>query len=128
MLRQGPIPVFVHGLIEYAAALFLVVAPFVLGFDSGVARAVAILAGVVMLFVTATSALPTSLIKEISIPVHLALDFVLALVLVAAPFLFRFSDDGTATALFVALGLAHLLVTIATRFLPPRERAPIAGR
>jgi hypothetical protein len=46
-------------------------------------------------------------------------------VLIAAPFLFGFSDESGPTALFIILGVAHLLVTIGTRFKPPR---PLAGR
>lgn len=123
MLRAGPIPAFVHGVIEYLAAAVFIVGPFVLGFDSGVGKAVSIVVGLVILIVTATSELPTSLIKEIPVAVHIALDFVLAIFLIAAPFLFRFTDDTKATALFVTLGIAHLLITIGTRFLPARAAA-----
>lgn len=123
MLRAGPIPAFVHGVIEYLAAAVFIVGPFVLGFDSGVGKAVSIVVGLVILIVTATSELPTSLIKEIPVAVHIALDFVLAIFLIAAPFLFRFTDDTKATALFVTLGIAHLLITIGTRFLPARLAA-----
>lgn len=128
MLRQGPIPAFVHGVIEYLAAAVFIVGPFVLGFDSGVGKAVSIVVGLVILVVTATSELPTSLIKEIPVAVHIALDFVLAIFLIAAPFLFRFTDDTKATALFVTLGIAHLLITIGTRFLPARVAAGGAAR
>ena len=44
------------------------------------------------------------------------LDFLLAVVLIASPFLLGFSGDGTATAFFIVLGVVHLLLTIATRF------------
>ena len=68
MFKQGPVPAFVHGVIEYlAGALFI-----------------------------------------------------------AAPFLFAFDDDGTATAFFIVTGIVYLLVTIATRFIrepkKPRRR------
>ena len=48
------------------------------------------------------------------------LDLVLAVFLIAAPFLFSFSDEGVATAFFIVLGVVHLLLTIGTRFLPDR--------
>jgi hypothetical protein len=54
---------------------------------------------------------------------HAILDYAMAAVLIAAPFLFGFSDDGTATAFFIVLGVVHLLLTIATRFVS-EERAP----
>ena len=122
MFKQGPIPAFVHGLLEYAAGALLIAAPFLLGFDSDTATAVAIVAGVLILVLTASTALSTGLIKSIPVHAHVILDYVLAAALIAAPFLFGFSDDGTALAFFIVLGVVHLLVTIATRFI--REPAP----
>ena len=65
MFKKGPVPAFVHGVIEYLAGALLIAAPFVFGFD----------------------------------------------------------DDGSAAAFFIVLGVAHLLLTIATRFI----KAPKAG-
>ena len=126
MFRQGPIPAFVHGLIEYAAGVLLIAAPFLFSFDDGSATAVSIIAGVVVLVITASTAMSTGLIKSIPVQAHVMMDYVLAAVLIASPFLFGFSDDGTATAFFIILGVVHLLVTIGTRFIgeeqPPRRR------
>jgi hypothetical protein len=123
MLRQGPIPRFVHGLIEYVAAVLLIVAPFVLGFKSDAAFALSLVAGVFVLVVAASTDGPTSLVDSIPIAAHLLLDFALAAVLIAAPFLFSFSDESAPTAFFLVLGLAHLLMTIGTRFKPARGLA-----
>ena len=129
MFKQGPVPAFVHGLIEYVAAIVFIAAPFVLDFDSDNATAVAIVAGVLILIVAASTAMATGLIKSIPVQAHVVLDYVLAILLIAAPFLFGFSDDGTATAFFIVLGVVHLLLTIATRFVSeerprrPREAA-----
>lgn len=117
MFRQGPIPAFVHGLIEYAAGALLVAAPFLFAFDSDTATAVSIVAGVAVLIIAASTAMSTGLIKSIPVPAHVILDYALAILLIASPFLFGFDDDGTATAFFIVLGVAHLLITIATRFL-----------
>jgi hypothetical protein len=126
MFKQGPIPAFVHGVIEYLAAALFIAAPFLLSFDNDTATAVSIVVGVVILIVTASTALPTGLIKSIPVQAHAVIDFLLAAVLIASPFLFGFSDDGTATAFFIILGVVHLLLTIATRFVseerPPRRR------
>jgi hypothetical protein len=77
---------------------------------------------VVVLMITASTAIPTGLIKSIPVPAHVVLDFLLGVLLIAVPFLFGFSDDGTATPFFIVFGVVHLLVTIATRFL--RDEAP----
>jgi hypothetical protein len=116
MLRQGPIPLFLHGVIEYVAAALLVAAPFLFGFDDAGATATSIVLGVVVLVVTASSALPTGIVDSIPLGVHVVVDYLLGALLIAAPFLFGFSDVGGATAFFILLGIAHLLVTIATRF------------
>ena len=121
MLREGPIPRFVHGLIEYGAGVLLVVAPFVFGFDSGTAVAVSVVLGVLVIAVAASTAGPTSLVNQIPLPAHVALDYVLAAVLIAMPFIGSFSHESAPTAFFIALGVTHLLVTIGTRFRRPRE-------
>jgi hypothetical protein len=118
VLRQGLVPPFAHGLLEYGAGVLLVAAPFLLGFDSDAATAIAIIAGLGVLVLAAATATSTGLAKVIPLGVHVLLDLAVVAVLVAAPFLFGFSDDGAATAFFIVLGVWHLLLTIATRFKP----------
>lgn len=118
MLREGPIPRFVHGMIEYVAAVALLAGPFVLAFEAGAAVAASLIAGVVVLVVAACTDGPTSLVNQIPIPVHFTLDWLLALALIAVPFAAGFSDETEPTAFFIALGVLHLLVTIGTRFRP----------
>ena len=129
MFKQGPVPAFVHGVIEYLAGALFIATPFLFSFDDDTATAVSIVAGVVILVVTASTALPTGLIKSIPVQAHAILDFAMAAAIIAAPFLFGFSDDGTATAFFIVLGVVHLLLTIATRFVSeaPRRRPRQAG-
>jgi hypothetical protein len=130
MFKQGPVPAFVHGLVEYAAAILFIAAPFLFGFDDDTATAVSIIAGVLILIVAASTAMSTGLIKSIPVQAHVVLDYILAILLIASPFLFGFSDDGTATAFFIVLGVLHLLLTIATRFIRderPRRRADAAA-
>lgn len=127
MMKDGPIPLFVHGLIEYAAGVLLVVAPFVLGFDSGAATAVSIALGVLIIAAAASTDGPTSLVNQLPRPAHVALDYVLVALLIAMPFLAGFSDETRPTALFIALGVVHLLVTIGTRFRSSGEETPASA-
>ncbi|MGI8595930.1 MAG: hypothetical protein ACR2LY_01405, partial [Thermoleophilaceae bacterium] len=61
---------------------------------------------------------------------------ILAAFLIAAPFLFGFNTESAPLAVFLVMGVAHLLITIATRFRVPREAetlgegapVPSAGR
>lgn len=120
MLRQGLIPPFAHGLLEYGAGVLLLVAPFLFGFDSDAATAISIVVGLAVLVLAASTAGPTGLAKVIPLGVpHVLLDLAVVAVLVASPFLFGFSGDGAPTAFFMVLGVWHLLLTIATRFKPP---------
>jgi len=127
-MRDGPIPFFAHGVIEYVAAALLIVAPFVLDFDSGTATALSIVIGVVILIIAAATDGPTSLVDQIPRSAHVALDYVLVVVLIAVPFLAGFSDETAPTVLFIVLGVAHLLVTIGTRFRPADAAPPPEAR
>ncbi len=129
MIRNGPLPLLVHSAIEYVAALLLIVAPFLIGFtDTGAATAVSIVAGVLVLVIAASTDWTLSLTRAIALPAHALLDFTLAGLLIASPFIFGFSDRSNPTAFFIALGVAHLLLTLATRFGPRADRAARRGR
>lgn len=119
MLRDGPIPRAIHGIIEYVAGALFVAAPFLFDYDSGYAVGVSIAVGVLLLVMAAATVGPTSLINSIQVTVHAAVDYALAVFLIAAPFIFRFNDEGAPTALFIIVGVLHLLVTIGTKFKEP---------
>ncbi|MDQ3645159.1 MAG: hypothetical protein M3356_06615 [Actinomycetota bacterium] len=125
-MRDGPIPLLAHGVIEYLAAAALIVAPFLLDFDSGAATALSIVIGVVILAIAAATEGPTSLVNQIPRPAHVALDYVLVVVLIALPFLAGFSGETAPTVMFIVLGVAHLLITIGTRFRTDAEASPRA--
>ena len=128
MLSQGPLPVALHGVLEYLAGGLLIAAPFLLDFEAGAAIAASIVTGLIVLFLAATTSGPTSLVNQIPVPAHVVADYVLAAVLVAAPFIFAFSGETAPTAFFIGLGVAHLLVTVATRFVKARGgESPVAG-
>ena len=115
LLSEGPIPVVVHGAIEYAAGILFIVAPLLFD-DFEDALALSIVLGIVILLIAATTSGPTGLVNGLSLTVHVVLDYVLAVVLIAAPFIFGFSDQLTPTVFFIALGVVHLLLTVGTRF------------
>jgi hypothetical protein len=125
VFKQGPVPAFVHGVIEYLAALLFIAAPFIFSFKEDVATAVSLIVGVILLIIAASTAWRTGLISSIPVQAHVMLDYVLAIFLIAAPFILGFSGDGTAAAFFIVVGVIHLLLTIATRFVvderPARE-------
>jgi len=127
MFKRGPIPPFVHGVLDYLLAGLLIAAPFLLGFDADAATALSIAAGVAVLMLGAFTAWTTGIVKSIPPVAHAMLDYIIAALLIALPFLAGFSDDGGAAAFFVIVGVAGLLLTIATRF-TPEVGSPDAGR
>jgi hypothetical protein len=122
VFKQGPVPAFVHGIVEYLAAILLIAAPFLFDFTEDAAVAVSLVVGVVLLIIAACTHWQTGLIDTISVHAHAMLDYLLAIFLIASPFIFGFDDDGTAVAFFIVAGVLYLLLTIATRFV--REEQP----
>ena len=116
MMRDGPIPFFAHGIIEYLGGALFVALPFLLGYDSGAATALSIVIGVGLIAIAASTDGPTSLVNTIPRSAHVALDYVLAAVLIGLPFLAGFSSETAPTVVFIAVGVLHLLITIGTRF------------
>jgi hypothetical protein len=116
MIKQGPIPAFVHGLFEYFAGIALIALPLILNYKSGSATAASIVLGVLLLALTASTSWSTSLVNSVPLPVHILLDYALAAVLIASPFLFSFSSETKPTVVFIAAGVIQLLFSIATRY------------
>ena len=111
---------FIHGVLEYAAGVVFIAAPFVLDFDSSAATALSVVVGVLVLAIAASTNSPTGLARVVAVEIHAVVDFALAVLLIAAPFLFGFRDEGAPTAFFIVVGVVHLLLTIATRYREPR--------
>src|SRR5689334_6066357 len=112
-----------HGALDYLVAAVLVGAPFILRFAAvSVASAVIAVAAGIALFayslLTAYSAGGRALIP---FGVHLVLDAMVALALLAAPFLFGFI--ATPRTLFVAIGVGVLAVVACTRVQEERAHA-----
>ena len=115
-MRDGPIPLFAHGMIEYVGGALFIALPFLLAYDSGAAVALSIVIGVGMIAIAASTDGPTSLVNQIPRAAHVALDYVIAIVLIGLPFLAGFSSETTPTVVFIVVGVLHLLITIGTRF------------
>jgi hypothetical protein len=118
MFKKGPIPPFVHGVLDYGLAALLIAAPFLFAFTADAATAVGVVAGVVVLVIASCTAWTAGIIKSIPVPAHAMLDLALAALLIASPFLFGFTDDDSATPFFIVAGVVELLLAIATRYTP----------
>ncbi|MEA2411891.1 MAG: hypothetical protein QOC77_2452 [Thermoleophilaceae bacterium] len=125
MVKQGPIPAFLHSLIEYIAGVALIAAPLLLDYKSGAAKAASIILGVLVLFLVATTTSKLSLINQVPLSMHIVFDYVIAAVMIASPFLFGFSGESTPTGVFIGGGVVWLLLSIGTRY--RKEEVPQRG-
>jgi hypothetical protein len=116
VFREGPFPKFLHGLAEYVVGGLLIALPLVLNYRSGAATAASIVIGILMIGIAASTDWGLSLNNQIPKPTHFALDFVLAAAMIASPFLFGFSSESKPTAILIAAGVLHILLTIGTHF------------
>lgn len=116
MLRDGPIPRFVHGILEYALGVLFIAAPFLFDFDSGAATGMSVAVGVLILILAAASEGPVSLVNQLPVLLHVAMIYLLSIFLIAAPFLLAFSDEVPPRNFFIISGVLLLLITIGTRF------------
>lgn len=110
------VPWVVHTAIEYVAALLLIAAPFLFGFERDTATWTSIALGVVVLLVAVLTRGPLGVTKSLAASAHATLDYVLAVVLVLVPFVLGFAGDTAAVTFFVLLGVAHAGLSLLTRF------------
>jgi hypothetical protein len=111
------IPTRVHGMLDYASGLLLIVAPYLFGFADGTAAQYvpqAIGAGILLMSLVTDYEL--SLAKLVPMPVHLGVDVAGGLLLAASPWLFGFADRVYWPHLI--LGLAEIGAGLMTRTAP----------
>jgi hypothetical protein len=115
-LRRGSVPLFVHGLLEYAVGVLSIAAPFLFSFDSDTAEVLSILLGAGILVLAVMTEYPTGVVRSLPIDSHIVLDYVLSLFLIVSPFIFGFSGNAAETAYFLVVGVGLLLLTVTTRY------------
>lgn len=94
----------VHGILDYGTILLFALAPTIFGFEGMYATMCYVLAGG-YLVVTLLTDFPLGIAHVIPFPVHGGLELVSGLALLAAPFLFGFSDlNETARNFFMIMG------------------------
>lgn len=117
------VPWVLHSAVEYAAAVLFLLAPFLFGFDDATAKWTSIALGLVVLLVAVISRGRLGVTQSLPTSAHATLDYVLAFVLVLAPFVLGFADDEAAVTFFVLLGVTHGVLSLLTSC-PLREGEP----
>jgi hypothetical protein len=121
------IPWILHELIEYIAGVFLILAPFLFfGEGQGVGEGLDtaafplfIAVGVVLVALQLLSHGKASVAELLPMRVHATLDYLVAIFLILSPFLFGLtaeSEPQAALLVPILLGVAHLVITLLTRF------------
>lgn len=105
------IPSKFHGALDYAVAATLIAAPLLLGFE-GVAKYLALVGGIGLLVYSLITDYSLSVRNVLSFKAHLVLDFIAALALSAAPFIFGFS--GLEKAFYLVIGISVIAVVLIT--------------
>jgi|SRR5215213_576720 len=120
-MRRGPIPLNAHAALEPLIAIVIIAAPWIFGFsDVDDAKVVCIAVGAVMLIAGSITDWRLSIARVIPLRVHFMTDLALAAVLILAPFVLGFGDQGGPTRFLVIAGVLEALTALATRW-DPRE-------
>lgn len=109
------IPATFHGFLDYAVALTLIAGPFVLQFE-GAAMYLAIAGGLGLLVYSLVTDYSLSVQKMLPFKTHLLFDFMAALVLIAAPFIFGAAGGFTEIAkyFYIVIGVSVVAVVLVT--------------
>ena len=90
---MGVIPTKIHGVLDYAVGLLLLLAPYLFGFaDGGVAQWLPMLLGAGVIGYSLMTAYELGVASIISVPAHLGLDIAGGVLLAVSPWLFGFAD------------------------------------
>jgi hypothetical protein len=99
----------VHGILDYVVVIIFALAPSLLGL-SGLPGAISYLLAVVHLLLTLATAFPLGAVKLVPLPLHGAIELIVSIVLVALPWIVRFTQGSIARDFYVGAG-ALIFVT-----------------
>jgi hypothetical protein len=120
------LPTKVHGALDYVVGIALILAPNIFQFAEvgGAAVLIPRVLGVALIVYSLITRYEWGVIKLISMPYHLVIDFLAALFLALSPFLFRFSNrEPNAWLPHVVVGIAVLLVVVVSKTRPGSSMA-----
>lgn len=100
----------IHAYLDYPVAIALIILPFILGLGDShpIAKQLSVITGCAALILTILTDHQLGIIKVISYKMHLIVDFLVAIVFIAAPFVLGF--EGLDAIYYWVNGAAVLLV------------------
>jgi hypothetical protein len=128
-MRRGPIALNMHAAVEPLIAIVIIAAPWIFGFsDAEDAKIVCIAVGAVTLIAGSMTDWRLSIARVIPLRIHMMTDLALGAVLILAPFVLGFSDNGGATRFTVIAGVLEILTALATRWDPVEAQESAVDR
>ena len=116
-MPRGPLPLRMHAMMEPIAALLVIAAPWIFGFsDVDSATTLSVVIGVAILLTGMSTRWRWSLVKLIPLRTHFIVDVGIGVLLIAAPWIFGFGDEGGAARFFVIAGVLELGTALMTRW------------
>ena len=114
------IPTRIHGMLDYATGLLLLISPYLFGFSDvgGAAQYIPMILGAGIIGLSLVTDYELSIAKLIPMPMHLAGDIAAGVLLAASPWLFGFADQVYWP--HVIVGLAEIGAGLMTRTTPDR--------
>ena len=121
------IPTYSHAVIDYILVIVLLIGPFISEFDfSGMAATICFISSGIVALLSILTASEGGLIRIIPMKIHLAIDILLGIFLIASPFILRFSSQTYFFHIFI--GIIILGSAIYTRPTVIGSRPPIQPR
>lgn len=104
-----------HGFVDYAAALALIIVPFVIlpADSSPIAIWLSVAAGTALIIYSLITDYSASVRSLLPFKIHLLIDFVAGVTFIAAAFLLGF--EGITFGYYIVMGVAVVLVVIVTK-------------
>jgi hypothetical protein len=116
-MPRGPLPLRMHAMMEPIAAILVIAAPWIFGFsDVDTATTLSVIIGVAILLTGMSTRWRWSLVKLVPLRTHFMMDVGIGILLVAAPWIFGFGDEGGAARFFVIAGVLELGTALMTRW------------
>jgi predicted cobalt transporter CbtA len=113
-----------HAAMEPLIGIVLIAAPWIFGFShTNDAKVLCIVLGILVIIGGAMTDWRVSLVRVIPLRAHLMWDLLIALVLIVAPFVLGYSDQGGATRFTIIAGVLEAMAALGTRWDPAEAAA-----
>jgi len=111
----------VHGVMDYISGLLLIVSPWLFYFADGTAaQSVPVIIGITLLLVSILTKYEVGVANVMSMPMHLSIDIIAGIILIASPWLYNFADRIMWP--HVVFGVFEIMVGFMTQTLPQSKR------